>query len=82
MTRTTYASAHMAIRAALGAASTYPCLLCQGPAEQWAFQGCDEPLIDKINGLAYSTDPRHYEAMCKRCHRALDRAVRRSRMVS
>jgi hypothetical protein len=72
----TYASAHVNVRKVRDVARWYDCIDCGEKAEQWAFQGSENALIDKINGLAFSMDPMDYAPMCRPCHRALDKRTR------
>jgi hypothetical protein len=68
-----YSAAHMRVRAAQGSASAYPCVDCQGEAQQWSYDHADQNEKQSDFG-AYSTDPQHYEARCTSCHKLFDLA--------
>lgn len=79
-----YGAAHRAIYAARGKAREHECA-CGAPAAEWAYQhnGGESERTETVQSgryaggtLAYSTDPSHYAAMCRRCHRAFDKKRR------
>jgi hypothetical protein len=78
----TYDGAHNRVKGERGSASGYPCALCGGPAEQWAYRHSDPDqkvgTSDKGNGLGltYSSTPAHYWPVCRSCHTHWD-VVRR-----
>lgn len=67
-----YQGMHIRIRKALGRASNYQCTACEAQAEEWAYDHTD-PQAKSDRGGTYSTDLSHYQPMCIRCHRVLDR---------
>lgn len=67
---------YQAMHKRMGPASARTCA-CGQPALDWALQPtCQEPLHSP-EGLAYSTNPEDYEAMCRKCHNLLDGVVLR-----
>jgi hypothetical protein len=77
----TYDGAHNRVKGIRGSASGYPCALCGGPAQQWAYRHSDPDqkigTHGKGKGSAYSTDPDHYWAACRHCHARWDIARRK-----
>ena len=72
-----YRAAHERIYGYWGAANLYRCAACPKGAQEWALlPGTGEPATAEDGGLWYSTDPRDYVPMCRRCHRLTDRAAR------
>lgn len=70
----TYTAAHHRVRAIHGSASNHSCT-CGQPAIEWAYDHKDPNALTAVaNGceVRYSTDPTHYIAMCRPCHRKLD----------
>lgn len=70
-----YRTAHDRVRSLKGKASEQICVACSGPAREWAYDHQDpDELIEweTTNGSSYSLKPEHYQAMCKKCHRAFD----------
>lgn len=73
--RVRYNSVMVKLRKARGKASERACIDCGGPAEQWRYDGSDPDelydiaLIGYREGreVAYSTDPSHYDPLCRRC---------------
>ena len=70
----TYLEAHLAVKAARGKASDYPCAECGDPARDWAYQHEGEPEAFSETGAPYSTDVNAYAPMCRGCHLRLDYA--------
>lgn len=64
----TYLEAHLAVKAARGKASDYPCAECGDPARDWAYQHEGEPEAFSETGAPYSTDVNAYAPMCRGCH--------------
>jgi hypothetical protein len=77
----THATAHNTVRRHRGSADDHPCIGCGQKADQWAFQGSEHTLVDKISGCSYSLDPDDYAPMCLACHRALDKQTRSVRLT-
>ena len=79
----TYDGAHNRVKGERGSASDYPCALCGGPAEQWAYRHSDPDQKvgtsgkGKGKGSTYSPDPSHYWAACRSCHGRWDSARRK-----
>lgn len=70
-----YAGAHHRIQRVRGSARQHQCVVCEGPAATWAYDGKDlDQKIGEKNGcvVAYSTDPAHYQPMCRPCHQRYD----------
>ncbi len=72
-----YQGAHIRVYRRRGLASAHVCG-CGAPAADWAYDHTDpnEKMgPDRAGGseLTYSADPDHYLALCRPCHRALDR---------
>lgn len=62
-----------------GSAIRYTCVKCEGPANDWAYDGTDP---DQLYGptstsskVFYSRYPEFYMPMCKQCHSSRDRAA-------
>jgi len=76
-----YDGAHNRVKGIRGSASGYPCALCGGPAQQWAYRHSDPDqkigVYGKGKGRAYSSDPAHYWAACRSCHSRWGAARRR-----
>lgn len=73
----TYAGVHLRLARWRGSASSHPCAHCEGPSEDWAYDGLDpDERVDAMNGLTYSTDVGHYIPLCRKCHRKHDGARR------
>lgn len=73
--RFTYRSAHARVAILRGRADAQQCALCGTTAEEWAYDHNDPAERYDEKGRAYSVDPDHYFAMCRSCHRRLDRAA-------
>ena len=81
-----YHSAHARVHRLKGKASNHSCVNCGARAADWAYDHQDES--EKVgpahNGggvvsiVRYSTDPDHYQPMCKCCHRKFDADERKS----
>lgn len=68
-----YWKAHSNVAQSRGKATAHECRGCGGSADEWAYQYTDpNPMTEGV--AVYSTDPKHYEPMCKRCHRRFDLA--------
>lgn len=71
-----YIAAHHRCRALWGSARQYPCVRCNEPAEDWAYDGTDKDMelydtrVDWV--VAYSRFPEFYMPMCKPCHKERD----------
>ena len=52
----TYLEAHLAVKAARGKASDYPCAECGDPARDWAYQHEGEPEAFSETGHKEATD--------------------------
>lgn len=79
-----YAGAHTRVRRKLGPAKNRLCVDCGQRAAEWSYNHQDPNEITgpcRTGGmmLVYSTDPDHYEARCKPCHRLFDVPVERNR---
>ena len=76
-----YDGAHNRVKSVRGSASDYPCALCGGQAQQWAYRHSDPDqkigVYGKGKGRAYSSDPDHYWAACRSCHARWDAARRK-----
>lgn len=71
----TYHGMHCRIKATNGSASNYTCVRCQGTAHDWSYNpGCAGEVVDPKTGFPYCYHVEHYEALCRSCHRAKDRA--------
>lgn len=68
----TYELVHLRLKKRRGPASTFRCVTCDGPAQQWAYdhQDLNEKHSDK--GYAFSVNPDHYQPMCVPCHKRFD----------
>lgn len=67
-----YKSAHHRVVRAKGKASQHPCELCNGPAQDWAYNHEDPTPLTAPDGRLYSSKPEFYIPLCKTCHRRLD----------
>jgi DNA-directed RNA polymerase subunit RPC12/RpoP len=67
-----HSAIHQRLRKERGPAREYPCISCGKTAYEWAYQHQGEELQD-IRGT-YSENIADYEAMCRSCHRRLDKA--------
>lgn len=71
-----YRSAHTRIQYRRGKAAQFDCMVCFGPAHEWAYNGQDpeellgRPNRDQEHLATYSADPAYYEPMCRSHHRA------------
>jgi hypothetical protein len=77
----TYNSVHAAVSALYGPAKEHPCVGCDGPATQWAYDRSDpDPVIKdghklprgRIKTIEFSRDLSRYLPMCHSCHRDWD----------
>lgn len=79
-----YTSAHRRIKNVRGAAKTHECIVCHGPADEWAYMydGGDFERFGPrggnsgVTGSYYSTRPEDYEPMCVKHHRRHDAEMR------
>ncbi|MFC5216181.1 hypothetical protein [Streptomyces coerulescens] len=73
-----YATVHHWVARVKGSASSHSCHGCGAPAEQWAYMhGTADVKADaegKDAGSPFAPDVEQYEPMCRRCHKAWDRA--------
>lgn len=70
-----YGGAHRRIYRERGAAKSYRCVDCGGPAAQWAYDHNDENEKEELTPggwRAFSPDPSHYEPKCVPCHKLSD----------
>ena len=70
-----YIGAHHRVKRLLGLAALHACVRCGVTAHEWAYDHCDPAERAGRHGdawLTYSTDPRHYQPMCRSCHRRFD----------
>lgn len=68
-----YYAAHAQMVKLYGRASSHPCIICERPAEQWAYlhtAGSKE--MTGLRGMAYSMDPADYAPLCRKCHSRAD----------
>ena len=76
----TYDGAHNRVKGERGSASNYPCAMCGGQAQSWAYRHSDPDqkvgTSGKGKGFTYSTNPDHYWPACRSCHTHWD-VVRR-----
>lgn len=77
---TTYGTSHDRVRVARGAASSWRCIHCGAPAQEWAYRAGSPREISAIvvrggkrKHLSWSPDPADYDPMCKPCHGDRDR---------
>ena len=79
MESTTYTAVHARVKRQKGSASTYTCVVCEGPATDWAWiEGCPDTQQGVANPKRKSLSPycahiEHYEPRCKKCHMHQDR---------
>lgn len=77
-----YDTLHERLRRFRGPATEHACVSCGDHAHHWAYQHTDpNPLISRkglSRGCEYSEDLSCYEAMCRRCHKRLDREWRQN----
>lgn len=65
-----YWSVHDRIRKQRGPASSLTCTDCGAAARDWSYDYRDpHEQTDPARGYRYSTDPAHYVARCRSCHR-------------
>lgn len=71
-----YAAVHRRLVKKYGPASSYKCVDCAVPAQQWAYDRQDpaELLADGLSRypLPYSLDLEHYDPRCTSCHKKFD----------
>lgn len=77
---TSYNTAHRNVELIHGPASEHVCG-CGAPAQHWAYQHTAEVELRSPQGLAYSTNPADYAAMCPSCHVRLDGSTVQGRAV-
>lgn len=75
-----YIAAHMRVGRARGSASTQLCG-CGEPAQEWSYTHADPAELSEVDVRTgrpryYSANPVYYVALCKPCHRAVDRDYR------
>lgn len=74
-----YRTVHSRVSKTRGHASTHLCVTCGLPAEEWAYDHTDpDERTDSARGLKYSTEVRHYQPMCHKCHTEFDDDLRPS----
>lgn len=61
-----YDRAHAAVKRLWGVARNYPCVKCDGPAHEWAYDWCDDTTEN------YSLFLEFYMPLCRTCHRQYD----------
>lgn len=65
---------HARLRKVRGPAKLLACVKCDGPAQEWAYDGLDpdERTGENSSGnrVTYSTDLGHYRPLCRPCHKA------------
>lgn len=71
--RHAYIAAHAAVKRRRGAAKYHACCWCGLTASDWSYTW-DCPDEQSSRKLVWSNDPARYRALCRRCHRAYDRA--------
>lgn len=67
-----YSTVHQRIRRAKGKAADHLCVLCGGPASQWAYDHADPDEQMSDDGRPYRLDLDRYRPMCALCHRRFD----------
>lgn len=77
-----YGYTHVKIRRLKGSASEHICIECGAPAEHWAYDHTDPDEQTCPKGRVYSTDPSHYQPMCRPCHATMDAGHRNLRLTS
>ncbi|MFJ8750464.1 hypothetical protein ACIREO_14190 [Streptomyces sp. NPDC102441] len=75
MAEVTYASWHLDLRRFRGPASLHGCAWCGLTAEEWALDPLTEYPIqrDEPDGHPYSAFSAAYMALCRSCHRRMDK---------
>ena len=72
-------SAHRRVIKTWGRAKDHPCVECNNPAYDWAYDGTDpsERYSQRSTGhwVLFSSWPEFYMPMCRSCHCARDRAI-------
>lgn len=66
---TGYAQAHANVTALWGRAREYPCVKCEKPAHEWAYDWCDDTSEN------FSFFPEFYMPLCRSCHRQYDHGL-------
>lgn len=77
-----YATAHRWLRESRGPASANPCADCGEQAKEWSYDYSDPAEIRSVRAnerSVYSLDPAHYRSLCRPCHLAFDKRMRRLR---
>lgn len=76
-----YDAAHARVRALRGSASSWRCVRCGEPAQEWAYRGGSPrerrgAVADgrRVRRMAWSPDPSDYDPMCRSCHGSSERA--------
>lgn len=82
-----YSTAHKRVSSRRGAAALHACVICQEPAQSWAYRGGSpkELIEERPNNpikqrVRYSPDPDDYDPMCWACHARKDYAEAPSRL--
>lgn len=76
-----YTKAHRRIARLRGKATSYACVDCEKPAQEWALDHSGEDpgrVLDPVLNVYYSTDVMRYRPMCRSCHRKYDYLVMRT----
>ncbi len=74
----TYAAAHYRLYAERGPARDYECVVCGGPAREWAYDYTDPSPLVAPTGTHYSMDSWRYRPMCCSCHTLHDNRTKES----
>ena len=72
--RVGYKGVHIRLSKMRGKASQHRCA-CGAPAPDWASDHSDPNERRSGDGLTYSVDLNRYVALCRSCHRSLDKEV-------
>lgn len=73
-----YEGMHQRIRRLRGQASAHPCVDCNSPAQEWAYDNADPEERESTKGR-FSLDHNHYQPRCKKCHAKFDRQAKKDR---
>lgn len=72
-----YTNLHAKLRRNRGSARLHACVECGNPAEQWAYDRKDPNEHTRVQvgnrTVTYSSDPSHYEPLCRPCHHERDK---------
>ena len=74
-----YNAVHLRLRVRRGPAKLHACAMCGSGARQWSYDRTDADERQSREG-PYSTDLRHYQALCIPCHKAFDLESIRARL--